>query len=181
MQEIIDHANDKMQKSILYLESSFKKIRTGRAHPSILDSILIDYHGSPTPLNQLCNIVAEDSHTLSVTPWEKNLVPDIEKVIVKSNLGFNPVTQGAIIRLPLPMMTEETRHQYIKQSRAEVEKSKVSVRNLRRTANESLKKDSTLSEDEQRKANSKIQNITDQFIAKIEVMFSKKEKELLTI
>jgi len=181
MQEIINHADEQMQKSLVYLENSFKKIRTGRAHPSILDGIVVDYYGIPTPLNQVCNILAEDSHTLSVTPWEKNLVPDIEKAILKSNLGFNPFTQGEVIKLPLPMMTEETRNQYVKQSRAEAEKAKVAVRNLRRSANDALKKDSTLSEDDRHKGSNKIQDITDKFTAKIDAMLVKKETELMTI
>jgi ribosome recycling factor len=181
MQEIINHADEQMQKSLVYLENSLKKIRTGRGHPSILDGIVVDYYGTPTPLNQVCNILAEDSHTLSVTPWEKNLVPDIEKAILKSNLGFNPFTQGDVIKLPLPMMTEETRNQYVKQSRSEAEKAKVAVRNLRRSANDALKKDSTLSEDDRHKASNKIQDITDKFIAKIDAMLVKKEKELMTI
>ena len=132
LEEYQQDAEQRMQKSVDALAGAFNKIRTGRAHPSILEGLRIDYYGSLTPLTQVANVGVEDARTLSVTPWEKNLVPDIEKAIMKSDLGLNPVTAGAVIRVPMPALTEETRKGYIKQARQEAENSRVSVRNIRR-------------------------------------------------
>jgi ribosome recycling factor len=181
MDAIQQHTIEQMNKSIKHLESGLNKIRTGRAHPSILDGILLEYYGEQVPLSQVANILAEDSHTLAVSPWEKNLIPEIEKAILKSNLGFNPNTQKDIIRLPLPMMTEDTRHQYIKQARAEAENARVAIRNLRRNANENIKKNGDLSEDMQHKATDQIQKVTDEFVSKIDSILSNKESDLMTI
>ena len=127
LEEYKQDAEQRMQKSVDALATAFNKIRTGRAHPSILEGLRIDYYGSPTPLTQVANIGVEDARTLSVTPWEKNIVPDVEKAIMKSDLGLNPVTAGAVIRVPMPALTEETRKGYIKQARQEAENSRVSA------------------------------------------------------
>jgi len=137
--EIKTEAETKMTKSIEALSSAFNKIRTGRAHPSILDSVTVNYYGQETPLRQVASVNVEDSRTLTVSPWEKKLVPQIEKAIMTSDLGLNPSTSGDLIRLPMPMLTEETRKNMVKQARADAEHGRVSVRNARRDANSTLK------------------------------------------
>ena len=177
-------AGERMQKSIDALASAFNKIRTGRAHPSILEGLRIDYYGSETPLTQMANITVEDSRTLSITPWEKQLVPEIEKAIMKSDLGLNPSTAGAVIRVPMPALTEETRKGFIKQARHESEAARVSVRSIRRDVLADIKelqKAKEISEDEERKAQDDIQKLTDQFVAKIEEALKAKEVDLLEI
>lgn len=177
-------AQERMAKSIEVLKSNFNKIRTGRAHPSLLDTIRIDYYGSETPLSQVANISVEDARTLSVSPWERHLVGDIEKAIMKSDLGLNPSTAGAVIRIPMPMLTEETRKGYIKQAKQEAEKGKVSIRNIRRDAISTLKelqKDKEISEDDERRAGDEVQKITDTFIAQVDAEFAIKEKDLIEI
>ena len=174
----------RMNKSLDALQSNFNRIRTGRAHPSILDSIQVDYYGSATPLSQMANITIEDARTLAVTPWEKSIVPDIEKAIMKSDLGLNPATAGSVIRIPMPMLTEETRKGYTKQAKAEAENARISIRNARRDAMSMLKdleKEKEISEDDERRAQDEIQKITDQFIAKVDVALEAKEKDLLEI
>ena len=130
-----------MEHSIQALEVAFKKIRTGRAHTSLLDSIQVSYYGNPTPLNQVANVSVIDNRTLSVTPWEKHIVPDVEKAIVNADLGLNPSTAGDVIRVPLPVLTEETRRNYIKQARHEAENARIAVRNIRRDANHKAKEE----------------------------------------
>ncbi|TBR43449.1 ribosome recycling factor [Marinomonas agarivorans] len=182
--EILQDAEERMEKSIGAVETAFKKIRTGRAHPSILDPIRIDYYGSDTPLSQVANITVEDARTLGISPWEKNLVPEIEKAILKSDLGLNPSTTGGLIRIPMPALTEETRKNYFKQAKAEAENARISVRNIRRDANASFKnlvKDKELSEDEERRAQDKVQKLTDKYIAQIEERLGKKEQDLMEI
>ena len=132
LDELKQDAEERMQKSVEALAGAFNKIRTGRAHPSILEGVRVDYYGSLTPLSQVANVSVEDARMLAVTPWEKQMVPDIEKAIMKSDLGLNPVTAGAVIRVPMPALTEETRKGYIKQARKEAESSRVSARNVRR-------------------------------------------------
>ena len=177
-------AEARMHKSLDALQSHFNRIRTGRAHPGILDAIQVDYYGSLTPLGQMANITIEDARTLAVTPWEKSLVPAIEKAIMKSGLGLNPATAGTVIRLPMPMLTEETRRGYTKQARAEAENARISIRNARRDAMSMLKdleKDKDISEDDERRAQGEMQNLTDQFIAKVETALVAKEKDLLEV
>lgn len=184
LNEIKDDAKDRMQKSVNALIDAFKKVRTGRANPAILDGITIDYYGTETPLSQVANINVEDGRALAVTPWEKHLVPTIEKAIMKSDLGINPSTTGETIRLPMPALTEETRKDYIKQARAEAEKGRVSVRNIRRDANSSIKdllKEKEISEDEERQGQDQIQQLTDKFIAEIESLLAVKEKDLMQV
>lgn len=182
--EIKDNAESRMQKSLEALGVAFAKIRTGRAHPSILDGIMVDYYGSPTQLSQVANISVEDARTLALSPWEKTMVPEIEKAIMKSDLGLNPSTAGNVIRVPMPALTEETRKTFFKQAKQEAESSRVSVRNVRRDANAQIKdllKEKAIGEDDERKAEDEIQKITDRFIADIEKMLQAKEKDLMEI
>jgi ribosome recycling factor len=177
-------AEQRMSKSIDALGNAFNKIRTGRAHSSLLNGISVDYYGVDTPLSQAASIVVEDSRTLSVTPWEKFLVPEIEKAIMKSDLGLNPSTAGSVIRLPLPALTEETRRTYVKQAKAEAENSRISIRNIRRdilTDVKDLLKEKDISEDEERKAHDDVQKITDRFIARVDEALVIKERDLMEI
>ena len=182
--EIHKDAEDRMSKSVNALIEAFKKVRTGRANPAILDGVMIDYYGTPTPISQVANVVVEDGRALAINPWEKNLVPQIERAILKSDLGLNPNTNGDTIRLPMPALTEETRKDYIKQARSEAEKGRVSVRNIRRDANGSVKdllKDKEVTEDEARGAEDQMQKLTDKFIAQIDALLAEKEKDLMKV
>tara|TARA_B100001248_G_scaffold168079_1_gene127197 strand:- start:578 stop:1135 length:558 start_codon:yes stop_codon:yes gene_type:complete len=182
--EIKQETLERMEKSISSLESSLQKIRTGRANPSLLDAIQIDYYGNMTPLSQVSNISVQDAKTLLISPWEKNLVPDIEKAIQSSDLGINPATSGDVIRVILPDLTEETRRDLIKVAKSEAENSKIALRNQRRDANGLLKeylKEKEISEDEERRGQEIIQNLTDDFISKVEQLLELKEKDLLEI
>lgn len=184
IEDIKQEAEARMKKSLEALATNFNKIRTGRAHPSILDGIMVSYYGADTPLSQVANINIEDARTLAVTPWEKPMVPEIEKAIMKSDLGLNPVTAGENIRIPMPMLTEETRKGYIKQAKQEAESGRVSVRNARRDALSMLKdllKEKEISEDEDRKAQDVIQKLTDRFVAEIEKALIAKEADLMEI
>ncbi|MBT8148358.1 MAG: ribosome recycling factor [Pseudomonadales bacterium] len=184
LNEFKQDASERMQKSVDALATAFNKIRTGRAHPSILEGLRVDYYGSETPLTQMANINVEDSRTLSITPWEKSLVPEIEKAIMKSDLGLNPSTAGAVIRVPMPPLTEETRKGFIKQARQEAETARVSVRSIRRDVLADIKelhKAKEISEDEERKAADEIQKLTDKYVGKIEEALKAKEVDLLEI
>lgn len=182
--DIRDDAEVRMSKSLEALQNAFNRIRTGRAHPSLLSGLTVDYYGNPTPLNQVANINIEDARTLAVTPWEKAIVPDVEKAIMKSDLGLNPSTAGTVIRIPMPPLTEETRKGYVKQARAEAENARVSVRNIRRDANSDFKdllKEKAISEDEERGAQDMIQKLTDKKIAEVEAALQAKEADLSEI
>lgn len=182
--EIKMEAEKKMTKSIEALHSAFNKIRTGRAHPAILDSVMVNYYGQETPLKQVASVNVEDSRTLTISPWEKNLVPQIEKAIMSSDLGLNPSTSGDLIRLPMPMLTQETRKEMVKQARADAEHGRVSVRNARRDANSTLKellKDKDISEDDERRGEEEVQKLTDRFIAEVEKMLKAKEEDLMAV
>lgn len=182
--ELKSDAEERMQKTLVALSTSLNKIRTGRAHPSLLDGIRVDYYGSMTPLSQVAAINVEDARTLSVSPWEGPMVPEVEKAIIKSDLGLNPSTAGNVIRIPMPMLTEETRKGYTKQAKAEAEHSRVSIRNIRRDIISDIKdlqKEKEISEDEERKAQDDIQKITDRYIADIEKALAVKEKDLMEI
>lgn len=182
--EIKSDTQTRMEKSIEALGSNFGKIRTGRAHPSILDTVQVDYYGSKTPLSQVANVSVLDARTLSVSPWEKPMVPDIEKAIMKSDLGLNPVTTGGLIRVPMPPLTEETRKGYIKQARAEAENARISIRNIRRDANADVKellKEKEISEDDDRRAQDDIQKITNKFVAQVDAALAVKEADLMEI
>lgn len=183
IEDIIEDAAERMQKSINSLEEAFKRIRTGRAHPSLLDSIMVSYYGSDTPLNQLANVNVEEGRSLIISPWEKPLIGEIEKAIMKSDLGLNPSNNGDTIRVPMPPLTEETRKEYTKQAKNEAENARVAIRNIRRDANsdfKDLEKEKEISEDEQRRAEDRIQKLTDQFVAAVEAAYQVKETDLLT-
>jgi len=182
--DIKKDADNRMKKAIEVLGNNFNKIRTGRAHPSLLDGVMVSYYGTPTPLSQVANINVEDARTLSVSPWERNPVPEIEKAIMKSDLGLNPSTNGGLIRIPLPMLTEETRKNFIKQARAEAENGRVAVRNVRRDVLGDVKallKDKAIGEDDDRKAQDDIQKITDKYIAEVDKALAAKETDLMAI
>jgi len=182
--DIKKDAQDRMKKAVEVLGVNFNKIRTGRAHPSILDGVTVSYYGSETPLSQVANVSVLDARTLSISPWERKLVPEIEKAIMKSDLGLNPSTTGDLIRVPMPALTEETRKGFIKQARSEAEHARVSIRNVRRDANASLKdkvKNKLISEDDERRAQDEIQKLTDKFIAEVEAALTAKEKDLMEI
>lgn len=182
--EILKDAEERMDKSVQSLESAFNKIRTGRAHPAILDDITVSYYGADTPLNQLANVTVEDGRQLTISPWEKGIIGDIEKAILKSDLGLNPSNNGDVIRLPMPALTEETRREYTRQAKAEAENARVAVRNIRRDANGDVKdllKEKEISEDEERRAEERIQKITDKYIAAIDSSYAAKEADLLSI
>ena len=182
--EINDDAKERMGKSVASLDDAFKRVRTGRAHPSLLDGVMVSYYGSDTPLSQVANISVEDGRTLVVSPWEKPLIPDVEKAILKSDLGLNPSTTGDLIRLPMPALTEETRKELIKVVRGEAENSRVAVRNIRRDANSDLKellKEKEISEDEENRGLDGIQKLTDKFVSEIEAKLKTKEDDLMRV
>ena len=180
--EIKQDAQARMEKSLEALKSHISKIRTGRAQPSLLDGLQVEYYGSPTPLRQVANVVAEDARTLAVNVFDKSLISAVEKAILTSDLGLNPSSAGTTIRVPLPPLTEERRRDLIKIVKSEGEQGKIAVRNVRRDANEQIKallKDKEISENEQHKAEEEIQKITDIYIKKVDEVLADKEKELM--
>ncbi len=182
--EIQVDAKSRMAKSVEKLENNFAKIRTGRANPSILDSITVDYYGSEVPVSQVANINVEDSRTLTVQPWEQPMVQVVERAIMQSDLGINPATTGNLIRLPMPILTEERRKDYVKVARAEAENAKVAIRNIRRDANsdfKSLNKDKEITDDDLHGAEDTIQKETDSFVKKVDKLLADKEAVLLEI
>lgn len=182
--DIEQNASARMGKSVEALKKAFSKIRTGRAHPSLLDQITVSYYGSDSPLSQVANVSIEDSRTLSVTPWEKSMVQAIEKAIMSSGLGLNPATSGTVIRIPLPALTEERRRELVKLVKHEAENGRVSIRNVRRDANSEIKealKEKMVSEDEAHDGEDKIQKITDQYIKHVEQLLEEKEADLLSM
>ena len=181
--ETIADADERMQKSLASLDEAFKRIRTGRAHPDILDSVQVSYYGSDTPLSQLANVTVEEGRSLIISPWEKPMIGEIEKAIMKSDLGLNPSNNGDTIRVPMPPLTEETRKEYTKQAKGEAENARIAIRNIRRDANsdfKELEKEKEISEDEQHRAEDQVQKITDKHIAAIEHSFQAKEADLLS-
>jgi len=182
--EIHNDANDRMNKTLASLENDFSKIRAGRAHPSLLEQIQVEYYGTLVPISQVSNITTEDSRTLKVTPWEKDMVGPIEKAIMTSDLGLNPNSMGQVIRIPLPPLTEERRKELVRVVRDEAEHARVAVRNIRRDAisdYRELLKEKEISEDETHRAEENIQKITDQHIGLIDKSLSDKENSLLEI
>jgi ribosome recycling factor len=182
--EIQKDAEDRMRKSVAALELELAKVRTGRAHPSLLDHINVSYYGSEVPLNQVANINVEDGRTLAVTPWEKSMVQPVEKAIMKSDLGLNPNTAGTVIRVPLPALTEERRKDLIRVVRGEAEQARVAVRNIRRDANSDLKdlmKEKMISEDDERRAETTVQELTDKYVKQIDEVLETKEQDLMSI
>jgi ribosome recycling factor len=182
--QIKTNADQKMQKSIETFKANLAKIRTGRASPGILEHIMVDYYGNPTPISQVANLGLADARTINVTPWEKNMVAVVEKAIRDSDLGLNPATQGAVIRVPMPPLTEERRKELTKVVKSEGEETKIAIRNLRRDANEHLKrlvKDKEISEDEERRAQDEIQKLTDRYVADVDKLVLEKDKEIMTV
>jgi len=182
--EICQQLESKIEKSIIAFKESLARLRSGRAHPSILDAVMVNYYGSMTPINQVANVSVEDNRTLTVTVWEKTLLAEVEKAILKSDLGLNPNVAGTTIRVPMPPLTEETRLQLVKQVNVESEKIKVSIRNHRRDSNticKNLVRDKEISEDENKKAQLAIQKIVDSAIAKVELIAKEKEEQLLEV
>jgi ribosome recycling factor len=182
--EIKKTTEDKMHKSIEALKADLAKVRTGRAHTGLLDHVMVDYYGTPMPINQVANMNLVDARTISVQPWEKKMVQAVEKVIRDSDLGLNPQTQGDIIRVPMPALTEERRRDLVKVVKQEGEGAKVAVRNLRRDANQSLKdlvKAKDVSEDDERRAQDEVQKLTDRCIVDIDKLLSQKEAEIMAV
>lgn len=181
---ILTDAETRMGKSVDSLRSDLIKIRTGRAHPSLLDQIVVDYYGTDTPINQVANVTVEDARTLAVAPWEKQMVAVVEKAIMNSGLGLNPSTAGNLIRIPMPPLTEERRRELVKVVKNDGENAKIAVRNIRRDANSDFKellKEKEISEDESRQAEDKVQKITDKYIASVDEVIVVKEKELMEV
>ena len=183
IQLYLDDSKERMEKTIARLEDTLTHIRAGKANTKLLDGVLVMYYGSPTPLTQVSNVSTPDAKTIAIQPWEKALIPEIEKAIINSNLGLNPDNNGELIRLQIPMLTEERRTALTKQVRQEGEDAKISLRNIRRDANESFKKmkKDGLSEDLEKDAEAAIQKTTDEYSAKVDVLISVKEKEIMTV
>lgn len=181
IEEIKREAEKKMKKAVESLHHEMGKIRTGRANTSLLDHVQVEYYGNMTPINQVAAINVSDSRTLLVTPFEKTMVATVEKAILNSDLGLNPATAGVAIRVPMPPLTEERRKEMIKVVRAEAEQGRVSVRNIRRDANQKLKSESSISEDDERRGGDAIQKLTDKYIAEVDELLAHKEKDLMEI
>jgi ribosome recycling factor len=173
-----------MQKSIETLKMDLAKVRTGRAHVGILDHVMVDYYGTPTQITQVANLTLLDARTIGVQPWEKKMMAVIEKAIRESDLGLNPATVGDLIRVPTPALTEERRKEMVKLVRSEAEDAKIAIRNIRRDANETLKKllkDKAISEDDERRTQDEVQKLTDKFVAEVDKMVVEKEKDVMTV
>jgi len=182
--EIKKDAQSRMEKSVESLRTAFAKIRTGRAHPSILDGVMVSYYGSDTPLRQIANVTVEDSRTLALTVFDKGMIQAVEKAIMTSDLGLNPATAGTTIRVPMPALTEETRKGYTKQARAEAENARVAIRNIRRDALAQFKdlvKEKEISEDDERRAADEVQKLTDKYVAEVEKALEAKETDLMAV
>lgn len=177
-------AKDRMEKSLTALEAAFARIRTGRAHPNILDEIIVEYYGADTPVAQVANIKVEDARSLSITPFEKNMLPVIEKAILKSDLGLTPTTSSDKVRLAMPPLTEENRRDLTKHAKQEAEGARIAIRNIRRDANQMLKdllKEKEITEDESRGGEDDVQKLTDEMVARVDQMLEKKEHDLMEI
>ncbi len=182
--DIKQDAKQRMEKSVEALRSQISKVRTGRAHPSLLDSVMVNYYGVDTPLQQLANISIEDSRTLTLTVFDKSSSGAVEKAIMTSDLGLNPAAAGSVIRIPLPALTEERRRDLVKVVRAEAEQGRVAIRNIRRDANSDLKellKEKEITEDDERRGNDDIQKLTDSYVAKIDELLADKERDLMEV
>jgi len=182
--DVKKNTDQKMQKSIETLKNDLAKVRTGRAHVGMLDHVQVDYYGTPTHINQVANVTLLDARTIGVQPWEKKMIATVEKAIRESDLGLNPSTQGDVIRVPTPALTEERRKEMVKLVKNEAEDAKIAIRNIRRDANEGLKKllkDKAISEDDERRAQDDVQKLTDKFVAEVDKLVAEKEKEVLTI
>ena len=184
LNDVKNNADQKMQKSLEALRSNLSKIRTGRAHTGLLDHVMVEYYGSLVAVNQVANVTLGDARTINVQPYEKNMVAKVEKAIRDGDLGLNPATNGDVIRVPMPMLTEERRRELIKVVKSEGEEAKVAMRNVRRDANDALKKlvkDKEISEDDERRAQDDIQKLTDKYVAEIDKMLQVKEAEMMAV
>jgi len=184
LEEIKKDAGSRMSKSVASLQQELTKIRTGRAHTSLLDHVTVEYYGSQVPLNQVANIAVEDARTLTVTPWEKELVQAIEKAIMGSDLGLNPASAGTVIRVPLPALTEERRKDMVRIVRSEAEGGRIAIRSIRRDALHGIKellKEKMIGEDDERRAEGEVQTITDKYVGEIDQVLASKEAELMEI
>ncbi|HJW54464.1 MAG TPA: ribosome recycling factor [Burkholderiaceae bacterium] len=182
--EVKKNAEQKMQKSIETLKADLAKVRTGRAHTGILDHVMVDYYGNPTQITQVANVTLIDARTIGVQPWEKKMISVVEKAIRESDLGLNPSTQGDMIRVPTPPLTEERRKEMVKLVKGEAEDAKIAIRNIRRDGNEALKKllkDKACSEDDERRAQDEVQKLTDRYVAEVDKLVVEKEKEIMTV
>ncbi|MFM7483797.1 MAG: ribosome recycling factor [Burkholderiaceae bacterium] len=182
--EVKKNTEQKMQKSIETLKADLAKVRTGRAHVGILDHVMVDYYGTPTQISQVANLTLLDARTIGVQPWEKKMIAAVEKAIRESDLGLNPATVGDVIRVPTPALTEERRKEMVKLVRSEGEDAKIAIRNIRRDANESLKKllkDKAISEDDERRTHDEVQKLTDKFVAEVDKLVVEKEKDVMTV
>jgi ribosome recycling factor len=184
LEDLKKDAAERMAKCVAALKSEYKRLRTGRASTGLLDTLRVEYYGADMPLSQVANVAVEDSRTLTITPWDKTMVPVIEKAIFKSDLGLTPNTAGAVIRLSMPPLTEERRKEIVKTAKHEAENARVAVRNVRRDVMQELKemlKERLLSEDDDRRAQDEVQKLTDKYVAEIEQVLAEKEKELLSV
>jgi len=182
MQEVYEDCKEKMEKAIKTLEKDFSKLRTGRASTSLVEDLVVDYYNTPTPLNQLASISIPDSRTIAIQPWDKSSIGNVEKAIMKSDLGLNPINDGKVIRINIPPLTEERRKELVKVAKKYTEDTKIAIRNIRREANDTLKKmknDKELSEDEMYKGQEQVQKLTDDFVAKSDQLLSEKQKEIM--
>ena len=184
MEEFIEDAKERMQKSLVALRTAFSRIRTGRANPAILDGVEVDYYGTPTPLKQVATITVEEARSLLISPWEKRLVPDIEKAILRSDLGLTPASTGDVVRLPLPPLTEENRRDLIRLARQEAENARIAIRNIRRDVNADVRelvREKEATEDDGRRSMDDIQKVTDAHIRRVDGALADKEADLLEI
>lgn len=181
--EVFEELEGALKKNIDHTHNEFAKLRAGKANPKSLDGVMVEYYGNPTPLNQVANVSAPDARTLVIQPWEKSLLADIETAIINSNLGYNPNNDGDFVRINIPMLTEERRKELVKRVKAEAENSKIGIRNLRKDANEQIKKlkSEGLSEDEAKIAEDQVQKLIDNYIAKVDQITLEKEKEIMTV
>jgi len=179
----LDEAHQLMEQSLTHVHQAFAKIRAGKASPSMLDGLMVEYYGNPTPINQVASITTPDARTIMIKPWEKNLLGEIERGIMNSDLGLNPQNDGELIRLNIPPLTEERRVQLVKQAKNEAESGKISVRNVRKETNDNIKDllKESVSEDDVKRGEDRVQELTDQYTAKIDDVFQTKEKEIMTV
>lgn len=183
IQLYLDEAKDLMDKSVKHTISEFNKIRAGKATPNMLDGLMVSYYGNPTPINQVATVNTPDARTLVIKPWERSLISELEKAIINSDLGLNPQNDGELVRLNIPPLTEERRKNLVKQAKAEAENGKISVRNVRKDTNDSIKKllKDGVSEDEVKNGEADVQTLTDKYVAKIDELLVKKEEEIMTV
>lgn len=184
VKDILNDAEERMKKTIEHLKQDLASLRAGRANPAMLDKVMVNYYGTPTPINQLANITVPEARLLVVQPWDKSSIPEIEKAIMKSDLGVNPTNDGNVIRIAIPQLTEERRKDLVKVAKKRTEDAKVAVRNIRREANDMIKaseKDKVISEDESKKAVDDIQKITDKYIKDIDLIYQAKEKDIMEV